>query len=146
MNRRGMLSFLGIGAVGASTLAAQSGFDNPVPSTQDSYWIDKKSYVDATPMVEDPVSTIKRLQDDLFGITSDPAKWIADRLAEELKDWRMGYSSVRYDSIDPDIRNMKSITETTKMRMYFERKVKRQHELNKTHITNRISEYMGMTG
>jgi len=146
MNRRGMLSFLGIGAVGASTLVAQSGFDNPVPSTQDSYWIDKKSYVDATPMVEDPVSTIKRLQDDLFGITSDPAKWIADRLAEELKDWRMGYSSVRYDSIDPDIRNMKSITETTKMRMYFERKVKRQHELNKTHITNRISEYMGMTG
>jgi hypothetical protein len=139
-----MLSFLGIGAVGASTLDAQAGI---IPSTHGmSYGLVNKSYVDATPMVEDTVSTIKRLQDDLFGITSDPAKWVADRLAEELKDWRMGYSSVRYDSIDPDIRNMKSITETTKMRIYFERKVKRQHELNKTHITNRISEYLGIKG
>jgi hypothetical protein len=139
-----MLSFLGVGAVGASTLGAQSGFDNPVPSTQGSYWIDNKSYVDATPMVEDRASALKRLQDDLFGITSDPAKWIANKLSEEMYDWRMGYSSIRYDSIDPDIRNMKSITETAKMRMYFERRVKRQHEVNKTHLTNRIAEYMGL--
>ena len=32
MNRRSMLSFLGVGAVGASTLGAQSGM-NPVPSS-----------------------------------------------------------------------------------------------------------------
>ena len=117
---------------------------NPVPSIQDSYWIDNKSYVDATPMVEDKVTTLKRMQEDLFGLTSDPTKWVADRLAEELKDWRMGYSSTRYDSIDPDIRNMKSITETAKMRMYFERRVKRQYEVNKTHLTHRIAQYMGM--
>jgi hypothetical protein len=143
MNRRGMLSFLGIGAVGASTLGAQSGM-NPVPSTQDSYWIDKKSYVDATPMVEDRATTLKRMQDDLFGLTSDPSKWIADRLAEEMKDWRMGYSGVYYANIDPDIRNMKSITETAKMRMYFERKVKRQAEMQQTSLTGRIAEYLGV--
>ena len=143
MNRRSMLSFLGLGAVGASTLGVQSDM-NPVPSIQDSYWIDNKSYVDATPMVEDKVTTLKRMQEDLFGLTSDPTKWVADRLAEELKDWRMGYSSTRYDSIDPDIRNMKSITETAKMRMYFERRVKRQYEVNKTHLTHRIAQYMGM--
>jgi hypothetical protein len=138
-----MLSFLGIGAVGASTLGAQSGM-NPVPSqTYDiGYSIAKESY--ATPMVEDRTTALKRMQDDLFGITSDPSKWIADRLAEELKDWRMGYSSIRYDSIDPDIRNMKSITETAKMRMYFERKVNRQAEMQQTSLTHRIAEYMGM--
>ena len=143
MNRRGMLSFLGIGAVGASTLGVQSGM-NPVPSTHDSYWIDKKSYVDATPMVKDTTAYVKEMQDQLSTITGDPAKWIADRLAEELKDWRQGYSSVRYENIDPDIRNMKSITETAKMRMYFERKVKRQMEINQTSLSHRIAEYLGV--
>jgi hypothetical protein len=138
-----MLSFLGIGAVGASTLGVQLDM-NPVPSTQDSYWIDKKSYVDATPMVKDTTAYVKEMQDSLFAITSDPAKWIADRLAEEMKDWRMGYSGVYYANIDPDIRNMKSITETAKMRIYFERKVKRQAEVHQTSLTHRIAEYLGV--
>jgi hypothetical protein len=144
-----MLSFLGIGAVGASTLDAQSGFDNPVPSTQATtydigYSIAKESY--ATPMVEDRTTALKRMQDDLFNLTSDPSKWIADRLAEEMKDWRLGYSNVRYNDIDPDIRYMKSITETAKMRIYFERKVKRQAEMQQTSLTHRIAEYMGIKG
>jgi hypothetical protein len=142
MNRRGMLSFLGVGAVGASTLSGPSG-TNPVPSTYDiGYSITKESY--ATPMVEDRATTLKRMQDDLFGLTSDPAKWIADRLAEEMKDWRLGYSNVRYNDIDPDIRYMKSITETAKMRMYFERKVKRHAEMQQTSLTHRIAEYLGV--
>ena len=145
MNRRSMLSFLGLGAVGVSTLGVQSDM-NPVPSTHGmSYGLDNTvKEVYNTPMVEDHTASLKRMRDDLFGMTSDPSKWIADRLAEELKDWRMGYSSIRYDSIDPDIRNMKSVSETTKMRMYFERRVKRQLEVNKTHLTHRIAEYMGL--
>ena len=144
MNRRGMLSFLGIGAVGASTLGVQSDM-NPVPSTHGTtYDMGYSIAKDASPMVEDRASTLKRMQDDLFGITSDPSKWIADRLAEEMKDWRLGYSNVRYNDIDPDIRNMKSITETAKMRMYFERKVKRQVEMQQTSLTHRIAEYLGV--
>jgi hypothetical protein len=138
MNRRSMLSFLGIGAFGASTLGAKSGM---------SYGLDNAAKeVYNIPMLEDRAITLKRMQDDLFGQTSDPAKWVADRLAEELKDYRMGYSVVRYDSIDPDIRNMKSITEVAKMRMYFERKVKRQAEVHQTSLTHRIAEYVGITG
>ena len=139
-----MLSFLGIGAVGASTLDAQAGI---MPSTHGTtydigYSIAKESC--ATPMVENRATTLKRMQDDLFGLTSDPAKWVADRLAEEMKDWRMGYSGIRYNDIDPDIRNMKSITEAAKMRMYFERKVKRQAEVHQTSLTHRIAEYLGV--
>jgi len=136
-----MLSFLGIGAVGASTLDAKSPF---MPSTQDSYWIDNKSYVDATPMVKDTSGYVKEMQEQLSLITSDPAKWIAQRVTDEMKDWRMGFSAVKFSEIDPDIRNMKSVTETTKMRMYFERRAARQAEVNQTSLTHRIAEYLGV--
>jgi len=144
MNRRGMLSFLGLGAV-AGTAVGSRGFDSPIPSTQDSYWIDKKSYVDATPMVKDTSGYIKEMQEQLSAITSDPAKWIAQRVTDEMKDWRMGFSSVKFSEIDPDIRNMKSVTETAKMRMYFERRATRQAEVNQTSLTHRIAEYLGVS-
>ena len=137
MNRRSMLSFLGIGAVGASTLDAQAGI---VPSTHGM----SSPGLYNVPNVKDPTSYIKDMQEQLSAITGDPSKWIADRLAEELKDWRMGYSSTHYSSIDPDIRNMKSITEAAKMRMYFERKVKRQMEISKQSLSHRIAEYLGV--
>lgn len=144
MNRRSMLSFLGIGAVGASTLGVQSDM-NPVPSTHGSYYQPEKHYAaHDIPIVKDTAGYVKEMQDQLSSITGNPSKWIADRLAEEMKDWRMGYSSIRYDSIDPDIRNMKSITETAKMRMYFERRVKKQMEVNQTSLTHRIAEYLGV--
>jgi len=144
MNRRSMLGFLGLGSVAGPAVVQQMAYDNPVPTSLGSQGYYPDNAIKASLAVEDRADTIKRLQADLFDVTSDPAKWIADRLAEEMKDWRMGYSSIRYDSIDPDIRNMKSITETAKMRMYFERRVKRQHEVNKTHLTHRIAEYMGL--
>ena len=144
MNRRSMLSFLGIGAVGASTLGAQSGM-NPVPSTQGSYYTPEKHWsAHDVPMVKDTSGYVKEMQNQLSLITSDPAKWIAQRVTDEMKDWRMGFSSVKFSEIDPDIRNMKSVTETTKMRMYFERRARRQAEVNEMSLTDRIAEYMGI--
>jgi hypothetical protein len=137
-----MLSFLGIGAVGASTLGTQA---SVVPSTHGSYYQPEKHYAaHDVPIVKDTTAYLKEMQDQLSAITGDPSKWITDRLAEEMKDWRMGYSSIRYDNIDPDIRNMKSITETAKMRMYFERRVKKQMEVNQTSLSHRIAEYLGV--
>jgi hypothetical protein len=139
-----MLSFLGIGAVGASTLGAQSGM-NPVPSTQGSYYTPEKHWsAHDVPMVKDTSGYVKEMQNQLSLITSDPAKWIAQRVTDEMKDWRMGFSSVKFSEIDPDIRNMKSVTETTKMRMYFERRARRQAEVNEMSLTDRIAEYMGI--
>ena len=144
VNRRSMLSFLGIGAVGASSLGAQSGM-NPVPSTHGSYYQPEKHYASQEiPMVKDTTAYVKEMQDQLSLITSDPAKWIAQRVTDEMKDWRMGFSTIRYDSIDPDIRNMKSVSETTKMRMYFERRATRQAEVNQMSLTGRIAEYLGV--
>ena len=144
MNRRSMLSFLGLGAVGASTLGAQSGM-NPIPSTDGSYYQPEKHYAahDIT-IVKDTTAYVKEMQDQLSLITSDPAKWIAQRVTDEMKDWRMGFGGVRLNDIDPDIRNMKSVTETTKMRMYFERRAIRQAEANQMSLTARIAEYLGV--
>ena len=150
MNRRSMLSFLGIGAVGASTIGVQQTPSVVTPNWKQatSYdigsWIDKKPYTDATPMVKDTPAYLKEMQDALSSITSDPAKWIAERVTDEMKDWRMGFSGVRFNDIDPDIRNMKSITEVAKMRMYFERRAARQAEVNQTSLTHRIAEYLGV--
>ena len=144
MNRRSMLSFLGLGAAGA-TLDAKSPF---MPSTHGTtydmaYSITKEPY--DIPMVKDTTAYVKEMQDSLFAITSDPAKWIAQRVTDEMKDWRMGFSAVKFSEIDPDIRNMKSVSETTKMRMYFERRAKRQAEVNQTSLTARIAEYLGVS-
>jgi hypothetical protein len=140
-----MLSFLGIGAV-AGTAVGTRGI-NPVPSTLGKtydmgYSIVKETY--DTPMVKDTTAYVKEMQDSLFAITSDRAKWITQRVTDEMKDWRMGFTSVQYSQIDPDIRNMKSITETAKMRMYFERRAKRQAEVNEMSLTDRIAEYIGI--
>ena len=146
MNRRSMLSFLGIGAV-AGTAVGSRGFDNPVPSTHGTtydmaYSITKEPY--DIPMVKDTTAYVKEMQEQLSLITSDPAKWIAQRVTDEMKDWRMGFSAVKFNDIDADIRNMKSVTETTKMRMYFERRAARQAETNQMSLTARIAEYLGV--
>ena len=144
MNRRSMLGVLGIGAaVGAS--GVQQMASNPVTSGFPSPGIDKQYIGDqiAVPTI-DKAQRLKEMQDNLSIITDEPEKWLADALAQELKDWRMGYASITYANIDPDIRNMKSITESTKMRIYFERKVRRQLENNKDHLMRNIAMYMGL--
>ena len=144
MNRRSALGFLGVGAaVGAS--GVQQMATNPVTSGFPSPGIDKQYIGDqiAVPTI-DKAQRLKEMQDQLSIITDEPEKWLADALAQELKDWRMGYASITYANIDPDIRNMKSITESAKMRIYFERKVRRQLENNKDHLMRNIAMYMGL--
>jgi hypothetical protein len=97
------------------------------------------------PKVEDPIQYLSRMKSELSELNSDPAKWIFDRASQEMKDYMMGYGGVSYSQIDPDIRNMKSITEATKMRMYYERRAKRQYESQKESLTHRIAEYVGLT-
>ena len=144
MNRRSMLGILGIGAAAGPAVVQQMA-SNPVTSGFPSPGIDKQYIADqiAVPTVNH-AERLKELQNQLSIITEEPAKWMAEQLAQELKDWRMGYASINYANIDPDIRNMKSITESAKMRIYFERKVRRQLENNKDHLMRSIAVYMGL--
>ena len=141
MNRRSMLSFLGFGAAAGPALVQQYS-SNPVP-TQGYY--DDGPIKASLASVGDQKEYVKRMQEELGFINADPAKWIADRALSDMKDYMMGYSGVSYQNIDPDIRNMKSITEHAKMRIYYERKAKRQFEVQKESLTHRIAETLGLT-
>ena len=141
MNRRSALGFLGIGAVTGPAIAQEAvnkygHSSNPFPSLD-------SNAIGFTHINKDH-DYMKECQEKLSYLTTDPAKWIADRMVEELRDYHMGYSGIHYNSIDPDIRNMKSITESAKMRMYIERRVKRQYESQKTSLMNQLAGYMGV--
>lgn len=140
MNRRSMLSFLGLGAAAGPSIVQQYA-SNPVP-TYGGYEDDSIKATLAS--VGDQKEYVKRMQEELSFINSDPAKWIADRVLNDMKDYMNGYSGISYNNIDPDIRNMKSITELAKMRIYYERKAKRQFEVQKESLTHRIAESLGL--
>lgn len=142
MNRRSALGFLGIGAVTGPSIAQESvnaygNPSNPVPYLSGSQH-------DGFIHINKDHDYMKECQEKLSYLTSDPAEWIANRMAEELRDYHMGYSGIHYSSIDPDIRNMKSITESAKMRMYIQRRVKRQYENQKASLMNQLAGYMGV--
>ena len=118
MNRRSMLSFLGHGAAAGPAVVKQ--FDwkpTPMQMPQGSSGYYPAASITSASAVMDK-DYVKRMQEELDFINADPLKWIADRAINDMKDYMMGYSGVSYQNIDPDIRNMRSITEVAKMRMY----------------------------
>ena len=135
MDRRSILGMIGMGAVAGPSIAQEAvnkygNPSNPVP------------YIDGFSHINKDHEYMKECREKLSYLTTDPSKWIAERMAEELRDYQMGYSGIHYNSIDPDIRNMKSFTESAKMRMYIERRIKRQYESQKTSLMNQLAGYM----
>jgi hypothetical protein len=138
MNRRGVLGMLGLGAAAGPVVAKEMIYQSSYPSPGLST---PANFVDqAIPW--DPVETLSRVKAEYNTMTSDPSKWIADYVAREYEEYMCGYSSFRLDNIDPDIRNMKSITESAKMRMFITRKAQRRYESNKNSLFQRIQELM----
>lgn len=142
MNRRSALGFLGIGAVTGPAIAQEAVNKYGHPSNPVPYKLDNND-IGFTHINKDH-DYMKECQEKLSYLTTDPAKWIADKMTEEWRDYHMGYSNIHYNNIDPDIRNMKSITESAKVRMYMERRVKRQYENQKASLMNQLAGYMGV--
>lgn len=141
MNRRSMLSMLGVGAAAGPAVVSQLGSQGvtspPIPSTGGYDFVDKAEVVQWN-----PVEALAEAKRDYEAITADPKAWISDFVAREWKEYMDGYTSYRYETIDPDIRNMKSLSETAKMRMFFERKAKRKQEQYAESALGRINEWM----
>jgi hypothetical protein len=125
MNRRGVLGMLGLGAAAAPAVVHQYASDvvgANGPSPPVNYACDKAE-------LWNPVEQLADARREYEYLTKDPAAWVADYVSREWKEYIDGYTSYRYEMIDPDIRSMKSLSETTKMRMYLERKARRkQHQ------------------
>ena len=137
MNRRSILGMLGIGAAAGPALVNQYASDsvNKIPSVG---YLDKAEL--AIPW--NPVEQLADAKREYEILTSDPAKWIADYVLRDWEEYINGYTSYRYETIDPDIRNMKSLSETTKWRIFFERKAKRKYHQYKTTVIGRIQQIM----
>jgi hypothetical protein len=142
MNRRGVLSMLGIGAAAGPAIAKQyvgnsvMNSSPAIPSTGGEYY-DK---VEAIPW--NPVEQLASAKREYEMLTGDASKWITDYVAREWDEYMSGYSSIRIETIDPDIRNMKSFSESAKIRTFIERKAKRRYENQKNHMWSRIQELM----
>ena len=139
MNRRGVLGMLGISAAAGPVVVSQLGSQGSVhaiPSTGGEYY-------DKAEMVQwSPIEQLAEAKRDYEALTLDPEAWIADWTSREWKEYMDGYTSARYETIDADIRNMKSFSETAKMRMYFERKARRKQAQYAESAWGRVQEWM----
>ena len=138
MNRRSVLGMFGIGAAVGPTVAKEMIYQSSYPSPGLST---PANFVDQ-PIPWNPVETLAHVKKEYEVMTGDSSAWIADYIAREYEEYVSGYSSFRLDNIDPDIRNMKSLSESAKMRMYFERKAKRRYESTSRNLLHRIQELM----
>ena len=140
MNRRSMLGVLGLGAAAGPAVAKEmiyqtGGLSTPaIVATQD--------WKEPGDIPWNPVESLARAKAEYNTLTGDPSAWIADYVAREYEEYVNGYSSYRLDNIDPDIRNMKSISESAKMRMFITRKAQRRYEASKNSVFQRIQELM----
>ena len=145
MNRRSMLGMIGLGAAAGPAVVSQAVSASPVPWEQSTvqthgigYSIAKETYDNAW----NPVEALASAKREYSMLTEEPSKWIADYVAREWDEYMSGYSSIRVETIDPDIRNMKSFSESSKVRMYIERRAKRRLESQKNHLWSRVQELM----
>jgi len=143
MNRRGILGMLGMGAVAAPAVVHQYasdvvGANGPSPPIPSTGYLDKAEQA----VLWNPVEQLAEAQREYDYLTKDPSAWIADYVQREYKEYLDGYTSYRYELIDSDIRNMKSFSESAKMRMYLERKARRKQEQHSSTILGRIQMLM----
>ena len=142
MNRRGILGMLGMGAVaGPSVVKQYAGnsvmkYSPEIPSTAANI-----GYSD-TDKIWNPVEQLAEARKEYDVLTKDPAVWIAEYVHREYKEYLDGYNSNRFETIDPDIRNMKSLSESAKMRMFFERKARRKQQQMSSSAKYRIQMLM----
>ena len=137
MNRRSVLGVLGLGAAAGPAVAKEVIYKQATPAitaTQD--WVEPGN------IPWNPVENLARVKAEYNTMISDRSSWIADYVAREYDEYVCGYSSFRLDNIDPDIRNMKSISESAKMRMFITRKAQRRYESSKDSLFQRIQELM----
>ena len=143
MNRRSVLSMLGIGAAAGPAVVSQLGTQlgsqgsvHAIPSTGGEYY-DKVEAI-----AWNPVERLAEAKREYDLLTSDSAAWIQDFITREMNEYLDGYSSYSMDRIDGDIRAMKSFSDTAKMRLHIERRAKRRHQNHTASMMGRIQELM----
>lgn len=136
MNRRSILGLLGIGSVAGPVVASEA---------INKYGHIKQSSTYSGELYPPSMSTKEQLTDlqsSYNKLVGNYDSWIADYISRELNDLRNGYSSINLNTLDPDIRCMKSLSETAKIRIQIERRAKRRYEDQKHSLNINIEELL----
>jgi hypothetical protein len=139
MNRRGLLGLLGLGVAAGPSVAGEMMNKTSYPSpgilgTQGG------NIEQAVPW--DPVEQLAYVRKEYDLMVGDQSRYMAERISGMYYDYINGYASYNMKSIDPDIRNMKSFSESAKIRMHIERRVKRDYESTKNNLWDRIQKLL----
>ena len=131
---------LGIGAAAGPAVVHQYASDvaktyPPISTTAGIGYSDKAE-------LWNPVEQLAQARKEYEYLTKDSAAWIAEYAHREYQEYLDGFTSYRYETIDPDIRNMKSLSESAKMRMFFERKARRKQQQMSSSVKYRIQMLM----
>lgn len=147
MNRRSVLGMLGIGATVGPSVVAQAASEYTKPSN-----LLGSSGALTSPGIDwsaektiqwNPADELKRVKQEYEFLVNDRSSWITNYIAREYEEIRGGYASnYRYENIDPDIRNMKSISESAKLRMFIERRANYKYESIKNSMFTQIQSLM----
>lgn len=119
MIRRGFLAMLGLGPVAAMINKPEEAssvlqyYGNSVPSVDHSW------------------------EEDMFkSMTTDKYGWIETKKKELVCEYLRGYRNPQ--SIDPDIRALKSFSESAKIRLQIQREAERSYEESFADLSQRI--------
>jgi len=128
MNRRSMLSMLGLGAAAgpaiAENLVSQAGTSVPAIGSQ---FLTMNKYSDKVHLAEDYENPLQRLNNirEHYNHLSDKKKWIDSFVSRELQEmFRYGNYN---NQIDPDIMAMKSFSTSAKLRLHIQRRAERRY-------------------
>jgi hypothetical protein len=136
-----MLGLLGLGAA-AGPSVAQEAF-NSISIGSQGNTIVPTAYLDKETALAcwSPAEQLAEARKE-YEMLMDTDKWIADYIAREWEDHTAGYNPIRIADIDSDIRNMKSFSESSKIRMHIKRKALRRLRTGRESIVTRIQRLM----
>lgn len=140
MNRRGVLGMLGLSVAAGPAMISQTSTVTSSPAI----WATPSSGNEVALDREwNPAEHLAHVRKEYDLMTGNADKWIAEFVEREWEEYLNGYSTYRIDNIDADIRNMKSFSETAKIRMHIERKARRRMNKEKSYLSQRIQELLG---
>jgi hypothetical protein len=134
IGRRSFLSVLGLGSVAATLDAPQAVPANGVSLGSQMigpYPPDVQQWPNKTYSIADH---LKDLQQEL-SYYDDKEKFMHDRILT----WMDDFGSIAIDRIDPDIRCMKSFSDSTKVRMHVRKLAEKEWEKQRGRILQRIA-------
>jgi len=128
MMRRGFLAMLGLGPI-ASLVAEE-------PVSKLSYTpVVTRDYTSSNLVEQDEISYLKKLLSEM----NSKEDWIKDWIDRQKSDM---YNDLHIDRVDPDIKAMKSFSDSAKVRMQWRRMAERRYDQDRNRYIEQLKRFV----